>query len=60
MILDITYLDKAPEQIQGVRTYTVYTQSFIVGPEIVIHFKEYKTQRNIKLADILTIVTTND
>lgn len=61
MILDIRYTDKAPEQIQRVRLYTLYTEriSLTLKSEIVIHFYE-GGQRNISVDTIETVMVSND
>lgn len=62
MILDIIYLEKAPEQIQNVRRISVYPRyTNKANPEIVIHSKDYSLpQLNIELGTIERISITED
>lgn len=61
MILDIRYNNgKAPEQLQGVRMTSLYTDADKEDgkPELVVHF--YIGQHNIPLDTVYCTTTTND
>lgn len=67
MIIDIRYMHRAPEQIQGVRLISVYPNAetpsdsdIITEAQVVIHFKEYKPQRNINTSEIFCMTISED
>lgn len=59
MIIDIRYTDKGPEQIQGVRLTSVRITKNL-NLELVIHFKDYRQQRNIPLTNVYNFTISND
>lgn len=59
MILDITFVNGFPIQIQGVRKTNIY-QYKGGETELVIHYQERKPQESIPLKDIHSLAITND
>lgn len=67
MIIDIRYINKAPEQIQRVRLISVYPHTeapsdsdIITEAQVVIHFKDYQPQRNINTSEIFCLTISED
>lgn len=67
MVIDIRYTNKAPEQIQRVRLISVYPHTetpsdsdIITEAQVVIHFKDYKPQRNINTSEIFCLTISED
>ena len=67
MTIDIRYMHRSPEQIQRVRLISVYPNAetpehsdTISEAQVVIHFKDYKPQRNINTSEIFCMTISED